>query len=205
MKQPLLPERHLTPEERAAHNEDPRAGVWAGIGRADLRALTQEETDALIRAELWQEVSRRGLDDIGEAQGVLGVRREVRHLFDGAAIPLRSQRGGIDSDPLVRLLAYRAWGDRDRQWFALRGVRTGDAVARIPDGRGAWALARRWSTDRQEHIVKRACNDAPPGSLAQCTVHRQALGGGGDRLWFRVSDRPRVEPGVTLGEGLTAC
>ena len=33
------------------------------------------------------------------------------------------QRGGIDSDPMVRLLAYRAWGDRDRTWFERRSER----------------------------------------------------------------------------------
>jgi len=111
----LLPDRALTPEERAAIDEDPRPGVWAGEFGADLRQLSQDETDALIRAELWQEVSSRG-DDIGEAQGALGAWREVLRLFNGAPYPLRVQRGGLDSDPLVRLLAYRAWGNRDRQW-----------------------------------------------------------------------------------------
>lgn len=37
------------------------------------------------------------------------------------------QRGGIHSDPLVRLLAFRAWGDRDRAW---RKRDTAVAIAR---------------------------------------------------------------------------
>jgi hypothetical protein len=43
----------LTPEERVAQGEDPRPGVWAGEPGADLRKLTQDQTDALVRCELW--------------------------------------------------------------------------------------------------------------------------------------------------------
>jgi hypothetical protein len=40
------------------------------------------------------------------------------------------QRGGIHSDPLVRLLAFRAWGDRDRSWRPRDSARMLGAGAR---------------------------------------------------------------------------
>ena len=39
------------------------------------------------------------------------------HLAPQQYITATRQRGGIDSDPMVRVLAYRAWKDRDRGWF----------------------------------------------------------------------------------------
>ena len=108
----LLPDRPLTPEERAAHDDEPRPGVWAGESGADLRALTQEETDALIRAELWHNVPPA---EQLELKGVIGeLQRVLVAAGKAKEIQISAQRGGIDSDPLVRLLAYRAWGDRDR-------------------------------------------------------------------------------------------
>lgn len=114
----LFPGRPLTSEERDAHDEDPRPGVWAGqIGQyygaeeqGDLRVLTQDQTDRLIRLELLVEHYRLERSE---------VKRMVGHLLQphGDDILMVNQRGGIDSDPLVRLLAYRAWGDRDRRWF----------------------------------------------------------------------------------------
>jgi len=108
----LLPVRDLTPEERVAHDEDPRPGVWAGESGADLRALTQEDTDQLIRADLWHNAP---LGEHLQLKGVIGELRAVFVAIDEAQeMRIYTQRGGIDSDPLVRLLAYRAWGDRDR-------------------------------------------------------------------------------------------
>lgn len=102
----VLVDRELTPEERAAHDAQPRPGIWVGDLGADGRVLSQADTDALIRARLVHHVPRP----------------EVRQLAHGSYLPTfhalaTRQRGGIDSDPLVRLLAYRAWGDRDRRWF----------------------------------------------------------------------------------------
>ena len=129
----ILLDRPLTPEERAAHDEDPRSGVWARESGADLRLLTQEETDELIRSELALEASAPN------------ERSEVQRMIGGSGAwlvnpPATKQRGGIDSDPLVRLLAYRAWGDRDRQWFETAG--------RADRGRG-WARLIREETGRQ--------------------------------------------------------
>jgi hypothetical protein len=98
-----------------AHDEDPRPGVWAGEPGADLRKLTQDQTDALVRWELWFSASPADRDDVAK---MIGQRHAVRLPvagFERSDGRLAScQRGGIDSDPLVRLLAYRAWGDRDR-------------------------------------------------------------------------------------------
>lgn len=183
----LLAERELTPEERAVHDEAPRPGLWAGDPAADLRALTQDQTDALIRLEL-----AIGAPDDEAA--------EVRHLLRGP-FGLSSQempgtnhfairqRGGIDSDPLVRLLAFRAWGDRDRRWFALRGVRSGERVGEHGHTRDAAAMplvALPWPGDA---VLGRALHDARPGEVVE--VDRTQLGG---RQRCRVSDRLRAEP-----------
>jgi len=111
----LLPDRALTPEERAAHDEDPRPGLWAGesVPWCDFRRLTQEQTNALIRAELCETASSAEKRDVVRACGGEPVRVHIALKHD-PRWPIYRQRGGIDSDPLVRLLAYRAWGDRDR-------------------------------------------------------------------------------------------
>lgn len=44
------------------------------------------------------------------------IRLEVGSDENGYEVIARAQRGGIHSDPLIRLLACRAWGDRDRRW-----------------------------------------------------------------------------------------
>ncbi len=170
----LLPDRPLTPEERAAHDEDPRPGVWAGEGGADLRALTQEETDTLIRIDV---LRCAGFDDYMDVLASVGLAghettgRELPGQF-GMGIALADgvratrQRGGIDSDPLVRLLAYRAWGDRDRQWFELRGVRKGDEVEHVrmtnwDPPPPALAVAKTWHTTSWPAGI--ALSDARPG------------------------------------------
>jgi hypothetical protein len=118
----LFDVRELTPEERAAHDEDPRPGVWTAELGADLRVLTQDQTDALIRGELVHVAAPAEREHVLAVVGGWDGLRSVRV----AAAPdlvreITRQRGGIDSDPLVRLLAYRAWGDRDRRWPELRG------------------------------------------------------------------------------------
>jgi hypothetical protein len=138
----LLPTRMMTPEERAAHDEAPRPGAWIGDDEADGRELSQHETDALIRASLLRSaplavaLQLRAL--VGEGylvqMAVDGGHHDVvssdttqggivgRRMAAPKQVVLAThQRGGIDSDPMVRLLAYRAWGDRDRRWFEREG------------------------------------------------------------------------------------
>jgi hypothetical protein len=126
-----LLDRPETPEDREAERDEPRPGVWAGEPRADLRALTQDETDLLIRRELVASASSADVMNVIAAVGGV-VEMPPWH----SPVP-RCQRGGIDSDPLVRVLARRAWGDRDREWFELRGVWKGDHV-----GLADWYAAR---------------------------------------------------------------
>ena len=104
----LLDPRELTAGELAAQNEAARPGVWAGEHGADLRQLTQDETDVLIRAELCAYAEQSFCSEYASVvQACGGVVKASVHV-KGAL--LHVQRGGIDSDPLVRLLAYRAWG-----------------------------------------------------------------------------------------------
>jgi hypothetical protein len=171
----LLPDRPLTSDERAAHDDDPRPGVWAGESGANLRKLTQNETDQLIRNELLSGLAPLGLDPKTpaksvEMRGICGEWRVVEFTPRHAS-PATRQRGGIDSDPLVRLLAYRAWGDRDRRWFELRGVRKGDPVAVLgathagghaSDGSHVLTVALARSPGEE---VGTALEDAWPGEL----------------------------------------
>jgi hypothetical protein len=112
--------------------------------------------------------------------------------------PAGQQRGGIDSDPLVRLLAWRAWGDRDRQWFEERGVRKGDEVTRLP-GR-APSIAAAWSGDG---VIGIAAHDAQPGEEIRVVLdvvgQRPMFAGdyagpAGSLVAWRVGDRLREEP-----------
>jgi hypothetical protein len=125
----LLPDRDLTPDERAAHDEEPRPGTWFGDPGADGRGLTQDETDLLVRREL-----ARMTQDLAEHEQILQAigGRASPVLLDSAGLVASAQRGGIDSDPLVRLLAFRAWGDRDTRWFEQRGVRKGERITGGP-------------------------------------------------------------------------
>jgi hypothetical protein len=122
---PLL-DRDPTPEDLEAERDQPRPGVWAAEHVADLRALTQDQTDYLIRYELCQLTPPTELAAMLEALGMAAwwtANSPPSWALRLEKCAAHRQRGGIDSDPLVRVLARRAWGDRDRQWFEVRGVR----------------------------------------------------------------------------------
>lgn len=142
----ILAERELTDEERAAIADEPRPGVWIEedrifatinnqniisqrTGRAippirpsfdvrgDGRVLTQDEADQLIATELYFTTAAPGFDPSNaELLDIVGEPMDVV-IMDVPVRSARQQRGGIHSDPLVRLLAFRAWGERDRRWF----------------------------------------------------------------------------------------
>lgn len=100
LRQSLLAARELTLEERATRVE-----------HADWRTLTQDETDTLIRYELVVAAPSAERNDV---RALVGTPRWLTLPLgwpaDHRRKRARVQRGGIDSDPLVRLLAYRAWG-----------------------------------------------------------------------------------------------
>lgn len=100
----LLDERELTDEERAAVADEPRPGVNHRSGIA----YSQDDTDELIYWELCEHASEESLVILKEAWSP-----QFQTFTNGEYY---WQRGGIHSDPLVRLLAFRAWGDRDREW-----------------------------------------------------------------------------------------
>jgi hypothetical protein len=129
----LLDARELTADELEAIADEPRPGVWIeehevfhNVGstiqrEGDGRALTQHETDLLIVRELWNDhaASTRPLQDAVAAwlrPPMVRLEADERSIRGVA----HEQRGGTHSDPLVRLLAHRAWGDRDQRWFELR-------------------------------------------------------------------------------------
>ncbi|HSS01741.1 MAG TPA: hypothetical protein VLM79_32010 [Kofleriaceae bacterium] len=211
----------LLEAERMAIADAERPGSWFGEDGADGRMLTQEATDMLIRDELWREVAPTTPPaEREELLGILGVPQVVLlpsplqpTVFDQADDSLvhpgsaldpdltdrfhvaNVQRGGIDSDPLVRLLAFRAWGHRDRRWFEDRGVRQGEPVSdpnfwHEPDASPVITLAR-----PGELVLGNAKHNARPGQELQITSlarHREHRGRY-NRQSFLVGDRPRIE------------
>lgn len=153
----LLEVCELTAAERAAQDTAPRPGIWAGDELADLRRLSQDETDLLIRHEL----ARYAFND-PELLSVLGGPLAA----PGVA---KLQRGGLDSDPLVRVLARRAWRDRDERWFELRGLRVGDelSLSEWHEPSKGECVRRRW---QHEQLYAIATHDARPGDRALCQL-----------------------------------
>jgi hypothetical protein len=196
----LFPDRELTRDERAAHDEDPRPGSCFSPHTGESHLVTQSDTDILIRVELWSQApeSARAL-----FEKLIGVPRWRPGSITDPLVPTTYQRGGIDTDPFVRLLAYRAWGDRDRTWFSHRGVRAGDLVAAAGNGpRSTIRVACAWSG---ETVLGTAAADARPGELVEVVPAvapppespesrdpPEARASPGTR--FRVADRPRAEP-----------
>lgn len=179
--QSLLVVRALTADERAAEDDAPRAGTWFGDLLADGRVLSQDDTDALIRRELFGVVSEA---ERGELFRLCGKPRDVRAAVgEIPRLELWHQRGGVDSDPLVRVLAYRVWGDRDRRWFADRGVREGEPVTAVPR-LGGQAGADVALAHGREHVIGHAYHDAAPGQRVQIDDSPYAV-------TYHVSGRPR--------------
>jgi hypothetical protein len=203
--------------ERQAIADEPRPGSWFGDKGADGRMLTQDETDQLIRAELHGvALATAAPATVAELTSILGAPHHVDLAFEGRGrAPLHraiKQRGGLDSDPLVRLLAFRAWGHRDRRWFVDRGVRTGDPIAVIgadaPASSGRWEPTEIAVSRPHDHVIGIAQGDAPPGAAVRVEVDPAAVNGmaiitatgeqprgRGSWTWMlRVSARLRPEP-----------
>ncbi|MEO7731475.1 MAG: hypothetical protein ABIY55_10915 [Kofleriaceae bacterium] len=185
--------------DREAEREEPRAGVWGGEIDSDLLRLTQDQTDLLIRSELLAlaRASERAelLRAFGEPEG--GWRGGINVPWSGCSASTVAetrtasvQRGGLDADPLVRVLAARAWGDRDRRWFAERGVRAGDVVSIVLSGRNGVAVARIWP---RELSFASVVADAAPGENVMCAVVRDFA------MALPVADRVRIAPDAEGG------
>lgn len=148
----------------------PRPGVlyrseWASDVVA-ATPLTQLQTDGAIRSEVWAMVSSRlTRDTIRNAAAALSVGTREYESMQELARPFGAtvihQRGGIDSDPLVRLLAYRAWGDRDQRWHDMRRPRGDFEIDRIGDivGNASGMTPRYSSTPYREGDVLRAAGE----------------------------------------------
>ncbi len=157
----LLEPTGNTEGERLAHDADPRPGSWLGDGRM----LTQAETDTLICTELWRDVPLAEVHDL-TIRSVLG---EPRFIIMCSPRPnggndwvdrARAQRGGLHSDPLLRLLTFRAWGARDQRWFEDRGIRAGDPLRWHPTEGGRAVVTLAWPSDgavrraQSEHTLR---------------------------------------------------
>src|SRR5262249_44783646 len=127
VRQLLLATHQLTADERDAQNDEPRPGAWFGDEGADGRPLDQLTTESLIRGEL---ISCAPEHERAELVRLLGkpqlVTMAIGQGNDSLLAFARHQRGGIDSEPLVRLLAFRCWGARDRGWPNLDGMTDGN-------------------------------------------------------------------------------
>lgn len=173
----------------------------------------------MIRFELYLTASRDERAEIvsvcGGQPGMLVVDDTAEtHQADatgsvvGHRRRLASQRGGIDSDPIVRLLAYRAWGNRDRQWFELRGVRKGDEIsvaaslqyphtgewpcgAALEDGGPGQLVRCRIDMSRIPQPFGRVALGSPVGEIDLGTMRVQR---GIIDIMCRVSDRLRADP-----------
>lgn len=131
-----------THDERAAVRAEPWPGKWYGDGyglHADGRDLTQHETDVLIANELWSHCVS-WLTSTEAIIAVLGEPKLIEFVVSppGGFIRVEratQQRGGIASDPLVRLIAWRAWGGRDisAYWGIDRSVHINRVEIRDPD------------------------------------------------------------------------
>lgn len=195
--------------ERAAIAEAERSGSWYGDTGADGRMLSQDDTDILVRCELWNRMDLRVLDEKVHAEmtGICGPQHVLNLDTDanGWKIfhPATQQRGGIASDPLVRLLAFRAWGDRDLRWCENHGVRVGDQLTVDEHG----CAARRWEGESASAIFGACEADAMPGQtitvelnggtirVATPQMTREFVSRG--RITVRVSGRPRERPEAT--------
>lgn len=121
----LLDERALTAAEREAIGDEPRPGVWIeecnsppndngdifADSHGDARILDQHETDSLIAYELLDCVLVGA--DRARLREIVTLASPIQLAYSNVTAATQ-QRGGLHSEPLVRLIAYRAWGNRDR-------------------------------------------------------------------------------------------
>ncbi len=171
-------------DEIAAGQVDQRPGVlYVHLHAAPLsqlswndRQTTQDETDALIIGELADKCPTVEREDFLKLVTTLGVYPKMpsRELYIAAGsrsaefAAFHEQRGGIHSEPLVRILAYRMWGDRDRK-FDLELERTQHFQAVVanpaPAPRAPLPLIR-MSAMRSTHEHQAGCDDT--GCDGQC-------------------------------------
>ena len=186
-----LLERDPTDADLAAEREPPRPGSWYGDPDADGRMLTQHQTDVLIRSELVDWALANAPDEIDAVTAAVGGPGHMVafDLHMGRASATR-QRGGIDSDPLVRILAQRVWGDLDRRWFRDRGVRAGEPVTVLAES-NAGVVTCVWLS---EPMMGTADHDARPGVLLHFETRP------GHKAMCHVGGRLRVDPEVARME-----
>lgn len=129
----------------------PRPPAYRTGNGFDEHQLDQYETDMLIAYELWQRFGWCDSSVSDEITRIIGSPAMIAieigvGRWNGVGKPTSEyamcyateQRGGIHSDPLVRLLAYRTWGERDRMWGVARVACRSLPVATKTGGRRTW-------------------------------------------------------------------
>lgn len=104
--------------EREAEQREPRPG-WVMFDTETPLRVDQDDTERLIASEL---LSLAMFDEVDDLTRLIGSPMGIWVDAADTAGPgyrqiVQRQRGGISTDPLVRVLAYRAWGDRDHSWI----------------------------------------------------------------------------------------
>lgn len=111
----------MTPDEIAARDDEPRPGVWLQQEREDYDGtgapLDQVQTDHLIAYELLCRLRGDEFDEVADLGRALVPLRVPSPLGPALA---SQQRGGIHSEPAIRVLAFQTWGDRDRRWGEIK-------------------------------------------------------------------------------------
>jgi len=172
----------------------PRSGTWydPDDSLSDGRVLTQDQTDVLVRNEIMRRTAFHDLAEVGRVVGparviVLPSQEPYLKQFPRSHTAV-CQRGGIDSDPLVRILARRIWGRRDRDWFELRGVHEGERVRLHMSSMCSRAWDdEHWAELRDADVERLAMNAASPGALVRVRRWR----GIGMHSMLRVTGRLR--------------
>lgn len=149
----LLASRAFTDEERAAHDAAPRPGWCWHL----LRQLTQDETDVRIRRALLALAAPEDRDELARLVGPI----PARELGERMAM----QYGGLDSDPLLRVLALRAWGQRDMLFSFERGIRRDDPVQLLEGAESLVSCAQLYNP-----VLGTAMGDAGPGAWIEIAI-----------------------------------
>ncbi len=116
---------------------------------------------------------------------------------DGRAL---DQRGGIHSDPLVRLLAFRAWGERERAWrkrdTAKAAALNGHVGQSVETWKRVYGLDHFFVTPDRDSIVYHATRGSLKASVERTSREQEEAGGDFFfDLFDEIDSRLRARPG----------
>jgi hypothetical protein len=120
----LLDYEQFSDEAREYAKRPPMPGL-AYVNGPSPERLTQDETDALILCDLYTRLTAIEQAELCALQGPpMAIKIHVRARIGARHYRLATeQRNGLHSDPLIRALAYVAWGMRDMWWLSIGAPR----------------------------------------------------------------------------------